>query len=473
MHCLISRLVLNCFSQQRGTAHKAPGVGRRNRAQRLLEYAERRASVLGHQVGCNPLNRTLAGRKRRRGWDGWPVQPRRLPNATMLDVILEEPDEAEAEEDDGRPKKKTKVQEEEEKLMETRTLVFGIGANADLRVGYVSILRLIVIHYSQICSQRYKYVPTMLKEILFPSAHSSVVDAASSRKRRYVQEIEDIEMANAETPMITGATSTHRTQRTVSDLGRSVILETAKESYLFSPCIPTASDGPTELPKERAYELALVLETETEVLEEDPIGTEGGDKPFEQVEKPADATEQSSGPDFGKDDLSISKPLPAFGEGNTPVFADSASLSPQKTLPGESSVELTDKLTPSPPTSTSAIAPIPPLRVTTPPPRSISPSRASPVHSPEPEVKDPSMSSPSYVYRRRSLTTEDEVEADKIAMLPVQVLQRNMTENMFRFTDDGVYVQDGSASDGMETEWVIQVKNWKWAPNHRGAREKL
>jgi hypothetical protein len=391
----------------------------------------------------------------------------------MLDIILEEPDEAEEEEDDGRPKKKTKVQEEEEKLMETRTLTFGIGANADLRVGYVSILRLILIHYSQICSQRYKYVPTMLKEILFPSARSPVVDAAFSRKRRHVQEIEDIEMASVETPMITSAISTLRTQRTVFDLGRSVILETAKESYLFSPSIPAASDGPIELPKERAYELALILETETEVLEEDPIGTEGGDKPLEQMGKPADATEQSSRPDSDKDDLSIIKPLPAFGEGRTTAFSHPTSLSPSKTLLGESSVELADKSSPSLPTSTSAVAPITPLRVTTPPPRSISPSRASPVHSPEPEVKDPSMSSPSYVYRRRSITTEDEVEADKVTMLPVQVLQRNMTENMFRFTDDGVYVQDGSASDGMETEWVIQVKNWKWAPNHRGAREKV
>ncbi|KAF8202423.1 hypothetical protein BJ912DRAFT_442015 [Pholiota molesta] len=320
----------------------------------------------------------------------------------MLDIILEEPDEAEEEEDDGRPKKKTKVQEEEEKLMETRTLTFGIGANADLRIGY-------------------KYVPTMLKEILFPSARSPVVDAAFSRKRRHVQEIEDIEMASVETPMITSAISTLRTQRTVFDLGRSVILETAKESYLFSPSIPAASDGPIELPKERAYELALILETETEVLEEDPIGTEGGDKPLEQVGKPADATEQSSRPDSNKDDLSISKPLPAFGEGRTTAFSHPTSLSPSKTLLGESSVELADKSSPSLPTSTSAVAPITSLRVTTPPPRSISPSRASPVHSPEPEVKDPSMSSPSYVYRRRSITTEDEVEADKITMLPVTV----------------------------------------------------
>lgn len=125
------------FFVQRGSAHKAAGVGRRNRGQRLLEYAERRAVVLGHQSGCGPLGRTLAGRKRRRGWDGWPVQPRRMPNATVLDVIHEETDEAEEDEEVGRPRKKTRFQQEEEKLMDVRTLVFGLGAGADLRVGCV------------------------------------------------------------------------------------------------------------------------------------------------------------------------------------------------------------------------------------------------------------------------------------------------------------------------------------------------
>ena len=123
---------------QRGSAHKAAGVGRRNRGQRLLEYAERRAAVLGHQPGCLPLGRTVAGRKRRRGWDGWPVQPRRMPNATVLDVIHEEADEAEDEEA-HRPRKKTRFQQEEERLMDVRTLVFGLGAGADLRVGCVFV----------------------------------------------------------------------------------------------------------------------------------------------------------------------------------------------------------------------------------------------------------------------------------------------------------------------------------------------
>jgi hypothetical protein len=120
---------------QRGTAHKGPGLGRQNRAQRLLEYAERRAVVLGQT--CTPPIR-LAGRKRRRQWDNWPMQPRRLPNATVLDVIHEVDDE----EADCLSLSAEKAREEaERKLMDVHTMVFGMGASpADVRIGYVNFV---------------------------------------------------------------------------------------------------------------------------------------------------------------------------------------------------------------------------------------------------------------------------------------------------------------------------------------------
>lgn len=43
----------------------------------------------------------------------------------------------------------------------------------------------------------------------------------------------------------------------------------------------------------------------------------------------------------------------------------------------------------------------------------------------------------------------------------MQVLQRNLGKDMFRFTSDGVSIIDGG--DGMETEWLIQVQCWKWS----------
>jgi hypothetical protein len=62
-----------------------------------------------------------------------------------------------------------------------------------------------------------------------------------------------------------------------------------------------------------------------------------------------------------------------------------------------------------------------------------------------------------------SLTLEDDSAKPQFA---VQVLQRNLTRDMFRFVDEGVYVKEDGAG-GMETEWVIQVKDWKWAPKER------
>ena len=70
------------------------------------------------------------------------MQPnRRLPNATVLDVIHEvDEEEAAAEEEDRErfaavPLKKPRFEEEEEALMDVRTMVFGMGASGDLRIG--------------------------------------------------------------------------------------------------------------------------------------------------------------------------------------------------------------------------------------------------------------------------------------------------------------------------------------------------
>jgi len=69
------------------------------------------------------------------------VQPnRRLPNATVLDVIHEVDEEEAALEEErerfaDKPLKKPRFEEEEEALMDVRTMVFGMGASGDLRVG--------------------------------------------------------------------------------------------------------------------------------------------------------------------------------------------------------------------------------------------------------------------------------------------------------------------------------------------------
>ena len=100
-----------------------------------MEYAERRASVLGYPCTFG----RLAGRKRRRGWDAcsWPVHhPRRLPNATVLDIIQEIEEEEGEDATDQLGRVKGSRAQEEDKLMDVRTMVFGMGVSGDLRVGW-------------------------------------------------------------------------------------------------------------------------------------------------------------------------------------------------------------------------------------------------------------------------------------------------------------------------------------------------
>jgi hypothetical protein len=120
-----------------GTARGAPGLGLKNRGQRLFEYGERRASILG----CRDYGHAtrLSGRKRRRGvWDV-PLGPRRLPNAVDLAVIYEE------DEDEVRAVVEVEREREEveKEMMAGRTVVFDLNAlkvGKGLQPGYVDFI---------------------------------------------------------------------------------------------------------------------------------------------------------------------------------------------------------------------------------------------------------------------------------------------------------------------------------------------
>ena len=105
-----------------------------------MEYAERREGVLlGMQPPCarGPTAR-LAGRKRRRGWD-WPLQHfRRLPNATVLDVIPEQDEETDTLNCSPRPD--DEQVSDENMRMNVHTVVFGFGPGGDVQAGCVFIL---------------------------------------------------------------------------------------------------------------------------------------------------------------------------------------------------------------------------------------------------------------------------------------------------------------------------------------------
>jgi hypothetical protein len=284
---------------------------------------------------------------------------------------------------------------------------------------------------------RYKYVPLLIEDILFPSAESSTTMARSSsssdgarphKKRRRLRQdkskleggtLEDVEMDD-------GTRHKRLAEEESRQEKRPVILETVKESYLLSPSTPAPDEGE----RRYMYDIALILEAEVVVEEELPVDVVGAEREGELRDKtpvpvpPSATLEQSS------------KSRSAAGP-------DVDSEAPQK----------------------------PPVQIKTPPRHPVR-ATTSPVHSPEPAETGPD-TGPVTGTITSTIVTDPVVAAGSLKSssaggpnLTLQVLQRNLTREMFRFEEDGVYVLDpgGSGGMGMETEWVIQVKSWKWAP---------
>ena len=242
-------------------------------------------------------------------------------------------------------------------------------------------------------------MPSILKEILFPSPRSPL-DRPPPRKRRRTQDAEDVEMESTDNNNVTPPTSSIPQY---GDTLRPVILETVKESYLLSPNVLSSSPS-VVVDARQTYDIALILEAEVVVEEEPPL-----------VESERNAVLDGNNNDT---------PSP------TKHFHD-LSTATEKT---ESTV---------PPQIKSVVRNRPPV---------------------EEILLLPTSSPPT-----DSLTLEDETAKPQFA---VQVLQRNLTRDMFRFANEGVYVKEDGGG-GMETEWVIQVKDWKWAPKSLSSRERI
>jgi len=324
------------------------------------------------------------------------------------------------------------------------------------------------------------------------------------RKRRRIQETEDVEMADAI------ASSSNPVSSTVSpdDPLRPIILETSKESYLLSPSVrvlpdPTSSDN-TQAKPSRVYDIALILEAETEVVVEAEAEDEPEQEPDTKEAVPdTETTELEAKPDDDttnavegdtNDAPPSSTELQKEESAGTKTFSSTPAIAESSTTPQDppsTQLPQPSPTTPAAATSTSAMEQIPNLGSSPlPAPPHASPTH-SPIHSPnldsstELPPSSPLADRPKAIPTNPDLEagTETETEADlgsnKPAPFTVQVLQRNLSEEMFRFTDEGVVVLESvsslpgenapveGATAPVEAEWVIQVKDWKWSP--RGA----
>ncbi|KAF7431010.1 hypothetical protein PC9H_006725 [Pleurotus ostreatus] len=209
----------------KSTGRLAPGLGRRNRAQRLFEYAERRNAVLGlGQPLCSGSSSCVLGRKRRRSWEeGLETEPyssRRLPNATVLDPIAEEDAtglgdvQIKATSEDAYHDSEC----EEEIEMNARTVLFDFAAGGEIQAGF-------------------KYDPAGLKRVLFPQSDRSY--ASRPRKRR---KVDDPSSGREATPMDVDDSPQPSTSLTPTYQPLCVLLETGSKTYTLSSVTPSSSD---------------------------------------------------------------------------------------------------------------------------------------------------------------------------------------------------------------------------------------
>ncbi|KAI5995614.1 hypothetical protein EDD15DRAFT_2195575 [Pisolithus albus] len=160
-------------------AHVAPGLGRRNRTQRLAEYARRRADVLGLPARpASPFSDMTNTHKRRRSGADFD-EMRKVRGAAESAVLADEV-----------------------RRMEVRTILFGVANSRMCKMG-----------------SGYKYDPLVLQCILFPHHHSTTI-VGPPRKRWKSSAVTDKTSGNMNT--------------SASPTAAAVVLECTKEAYVVT-----------------------------------------------------------------------------------------------------------------------------------------------------------------------------------------------------------------------------------------------
>lgn len=289
----------------------------------------------------------------------------------------------------------------------------------------------------------YKYVPHLLKEILFPTIAKSPLsstnnDAHPPRKRRrlHLDESEDVEMidSNVDAPLSAELPSVRLPTTSKGPSGmRPVILETAKESYQLSPnVLPASSNDGSGTGQRVVYEVAIIMDAEEVVEEEQAVEVETVARDEEKSVRGDASADQGRGQEGSMEESAhppSSSPLPPPSPSPTP-----AAVTPIPALLADEQLTQSRALTPSGP---DALA-----------------STAAPANGNEmvvvgkEEIENPSALGVGI--------SEGDDGNFKPHFRSPQVLLENLEEGMFKFEEDGVHV-----FDGVET-WGIQVKCWRW-----------
>ncbi len=223
--CVFGKVDTFLVVAQGGTAHRAPGLGRQNRKQRLGEYAAERGAVLGFAASA-AASGAVGGRTKRARGVGVGVSG--VPDSDETDEDGMESEEIEEEDEEDM---------DVDALAARVTIVFEGGRGGALP-GFVPLPFLSSCSGLIDCVSgefRFKYEPDALREavlnprqLLLPSTTAS----ASPRMRKR-QRVDDEGREDAMAMEVEDPTTNANSNESLLPLRRGVELETAVERFLL------------------------------------------------------------------------------------------------------------------------------------------------------------------------------------------------------------------------------------------------
>lgn len=254
----------------------------------------------------------------------------------------------------------------------------------------------------------------------------------------------------------------------------SVVIETLTETFLISPQVVDVQDKENAV-SSRRYTVYLVNRQSTKLVQsklvsgttpimpagvltesgkEQPKTTSSTAKPSSEESSPDEKTTGAVAVDAGSPTSDVNGvSQSSAGEASTKTATDISVAAGAADTNMKASPEPHASKAPSTGGSST------PMDLETPEPRSEEPS------SPTPPAKAESPAAPA-VMEVEPQETEPQLappEPEPKEIPPIQVLQKNLTENDLLFDTDGISILSSDVENGMRSGWKIEAKTWRWA----------
>lgn len=253
-------------------------------------------------------------------------------------------------------------------------------------------------------------------------------------------------------------------------LGRDIVLETSKESFLLSPATSEEDPNGMELDglhvSRKRYAISLILDKDAKVSPPTSVGTVKNDVPSQSQDQSTDSvatTKKLEGAEAGRSNGKPPADIPVANANKAPT----TTLSPADAFTMDSS-PLSSPHMPSSPVLPPLSPPVPsnmPLpegdKTDVPVGPATVPTVAGP-STPKPPVNEniqvtaPKIPEPSPSITLASSTAPTSDLGPSPAQPPLRIIQTNLGEDLLQFTQQGIKIGDGP------NMMTIAVHRWKW-----------